>query len=204
EIAADFEHFPIFEQRLHGCERRALLDLAGRDVAGEQASVAAVAALAVGEGNVAGFVRRERQRETAQRGLHRVDTAGLGNNHDPAAFARASDPGLEPLEAAHHFVAGAIELGVARRCRACDSARLRRELGFRLGRPPRRGILRLERRTRFRAHRKGEARLLGRLRLAWRCARLELSIWLALRPPYPGLLPYAAAGRGRIPPPLPS
>ena len=84
EVAADFEHPRIFEQRLHGRERRALLDLPRRDVAGEQAAVAAVAAFAMGERNVTGLVGRERQRKTAQRRLHRVDTRGDGVGRDDA------------------------------------------------------------------------------------------------------------------------
>ncbi len=156
EVAADFEHLRVFEQRLHGRERRALLDLPGRNVAGKQAAVAAVAAFAVGERNVASLVGRERQRETAQRRLHRVDTRGDGIDRDNPQLARARNPGVEPFGTAHDLVAGAIDLRVARRCHARGGARLRRELDFCIGRPTRRALPRFDRRARLHAYRKGK------------------------------------------------
>src|SRR5262249_36600066 len=131
DILADLEHAGVFEQWLHRRERRALLDLIGRDFAGEQTAVAAVAAFAVRQRNVASLVGGERKRETAQRRLHGIEARGLGIERDRAELARARDPGGEPVEAAHDLVAGAIDLGVARGREAGGRERLRRELGLR-------------------------------------------------------------------------
>src|SRR5216683_1715199 len=108
--------------------RSALLDLVGRDLAGEQTAVAAVAAFAMAERNVASLVGGEREREAAQRRLHRIEARGLRIDCDRAELARARDPGGEPVQAAHDFVAGAIDLGVARGREAPSRERLRLEL----------------------------------------------------------------------------
>ena len=72
-VLADLEDALVFQQRLERAERGGLADLVGRDLAGEQAAASAIAALAVGERHVAGFVGCERKRDAAQRRLHRVD-----------------------------------------------------------------------------------------------------------------------------------
>src|SRR5262249_53031620 len=105
----------------------ALLDLVGRDLAGEQTAVAAVAALAVGQRNVASLVGGEREREAAQRRLHGIEARGLRIERDRAELARARDPGGEPGAAAQAFVVGAVDLGVARGRDAGGRERLRRE-----------------------------------------------------------------------------
>src|SRR5262249_30568375 len=150
---------------LNGRDRRALLDLAGRNVAGEQAAVAAVTALAVRERHVAGLVRRERKRETAQRGLHRIDGRGLNIDRDSAELARARNPGVEPLQAAHDFVTRAVDLGVARRSHARGGTRLRREFGFGILPPARRALARLARRAGVHGDGQRKRRLLRGFRL---------------------------------------
>src|SRR5262249_56644345 len=121
-----FEDAGVFEQRLHRLERRALLDLIGRDLAGEQTAVAAVAAFAVGERNVASLVGGERERETAQRRLHRIEVRGLGTDRDRAKLARARATGREAVDGAHDLETGAVALGVARGCEAPTRERSRR------------------------------------------------------------------------------
>src|SRR5262249_29121120 len=103
------------------------LDLVGRDLAGEQTAVTAVAAFAMAERNVASLVGGEREREAAQRRLHRIEARGLRIEREHPELARARDPGGEPVEAAHDLVAGAIDLAVARGGEAGGRERLRRE-----------------------------------------------------------------------------
>ena len=116
---SNFKFWPIFstpavfEQRLHRVERGAFGNLIGRDRALKQAAIA-VAALAVRQRHVAGFVRRQRQRKAAQLRLHRIETRGLGIDGDEALFARALDPGLEAIEGAHGFVFRPIEFLLVR------------------------------------------------------------------------------------------
>ncbi len=66
QVLADLEHARIFEQRLERCERVRLGNLAGRKSFAEQPAVA-IAGLAMSERYVAGLVRRDREREPAQR-----------------------------------------------------------------------------------------------------------------------------------------
>ena len=130
QVLADLEHASILEQRLDGIERCALGDLIGRDLALEQAA-AAVAALPVRQRHVAGLVRSERQREAAQRRLHRIEARGLGVNGDETLVAGALDPGFEPVEAAHRFVFGAVEFLRVRDVEPRGGERLRREFAIR-------------------------------------------------------------------------
>ncbi len=128
QVVPDLERARVFQQRFECRERRALLDLVGRNRAGEQSVAAAVAPFAMGQRDVAGLIGRDRKRKAAQRSLHRVETGGLGLERDHADVARAGDPGIEPVEAAHDLVARAIDLGVARGLDAGRGERLRREL----------------------------------------------------------------------------
>src|SRR5262249_6722760 len=93
-----------------------------------QTAVAAVAAFAMAERNVASLVGGERERETAQRRLHGIEARGLGIERDRAEVARARDPGGQPVEAAHDLVARPIDLGVACGRDARGRECLRREL----------------------------------------------------------------------------
>ena len=104
EILPDLEHACIFKQRLHGVERRALGDLIRRDLALEQAIPSTFAALPVNEWNIAGLIRRDGHGETAQIGLHRVETGGLRVDGDHAQVLRARDPRVESVQTAHCFV----------------------------------------------------------------------------------------------------
>ena len=88
-VLADLEHAAVFQQRLERRERIALGNLVRRKLGREQAGVA-LAGLAMTERHVAGFVRRDREREAAQLGLHRVEAVGLGvERHDAGRSARA-------------------------------------------------------------------------------------------------------------------
>src|SRR5262249_61951698 len=87
--------------------------LVGRNLAGEQTAVAAIAAFAMAERNVASLVGGERERETAQRRLHGIEARGLGIERDRAEVARARDPGGQPVKAARDLVASASDPGVA-------------------------------------------------------------------------------------------
>ena len=135
QILADLEHAFVFEQRLDGVERGALGDLIGRDLALEQAA-AAVAALPVRQRHVAGLVRSQRQREAAQRRLHRIEAGGLGVDGNKTLVAGALDPGLEPVEAAYRFIFGAVEFLAMRGIEPRGSKRLRRQLAVRGARSP--------------------------------------------------------------------
>src|SRR4029077_10343150 len=92
----------------------------------EQAA-AAVAALTVRQRHIAGLVRRQRQREAAQGGLHRIETVGLGVDGDGAEIAGARDPGFEPVEAAHGLVFSAVEFLAARKVEPRRGEYLRRK-----------------------------------------------------------------------------
>ena len=78
-------------------------DLFGRGPAAEQA--VAVAGLAMGQRHVARLVRRDRQRDAAQRRLHRVFADRLDVDRDGAEVEGARDPGIEALDALHDLVA---------------------------------------------------------------------------------------------------
>ncbi len=79
------------------------------------------------ERHVTGLVGRERQREAAKLRLHRIETIGLGVDGDEALVARAFDPGIEPIEAAHGFIFRAIEFLAARGAEPRRRQRLRRQ-----------------------------------------------------------------------------
>ena len=76
---SNFRFWPILSTPLssssvlHRVERGAFGNLIGRDLALEQAAIA-VAALTVRQRHIAGFVRRQRQREAAELRLHRIET----------------------------------------------------------------------------------------------------------------------------------
>src|ERR1019366_6950070 len=82
----------------------------------EQAIAAAV--LFVCKRHVKGFVGRERERETAQSRLHRVEAGGLSVDRDHAQLMRSRDPFLQAGKRAHAFVFAAIDFLLARGFRA--------------------------------------------------------------------------------------
>ncbi len=153
QIVADLEHAHVGEQRLERIERRALGNLIGSDVAAEQAG--ALAALPMAERHVAGFVRRHRERKSAQLRLHRIEARGHHIDGDDTGVARALDPGLEPFDAAHGLIFRAVEFFRARGFGAGACQRLRREraIGLLSSRPAQVGRLRRppERKLRRRA-----------------------------------------------------
>ena len=104
-----------------------LLDLIRRDAAFKQAAAAAVATFAVGERNVAGFVRRQRQRDAAEPRLHRVDAVGFDSDRHGAEVGRARDPGLQPVGRAHDLVARTVERNLAQALDTFFGKRHRRE-----------------------------------------------------------------------------
>src|SRR3954462_13479048 len=104
---ADLHHAPVLEQRLERCEGRGLIDLVGHDLPRIRAALAS--ALAVGERYVAGLILSERQREPAQRRLHRVEPRSLRVHGYGADLISTRDPRIEPIERAHDLVARAID-----------------------------------------------------------------------------------------------
>ncbi len=86
DVEADLEDARRFQQRLQRRQRVAGLDLVRREAGVEQAG--AVAGLLVGERDIAGIVRRERQRDAADLGLHRIDRVRLGLDGEMAGIAQ--------------------------------------------------------------------------------------------------------------------
>ena len=123
QVLPDLEHAPVFQQRLQRGERVGLRDLSLREPAAEQP--VAVARLAVRERHVARLVRRERQRDAAQRRLHRVFADRLGIERDHAGVVGARDPRLEALEVEHDLVGRAVDLHLARLFQPRGRKRLR-------------------------------------------------------------------------------
>ena len=131
QVVADFEHSRVFEQRLHGRERYALLDLPGRDVGRRTGCRCRRRRLCDGRA----ARNRPRWRASASEKPHSV--ACIGSRLVVSVsiaimpqLARARDPSVEPFEATHDLVVGAIDLRVASRGNAGGGERLRRELGF--------------------------------------------------------------------------
>ena len=88
QIVPDLEDAGILQHGLHGLDRLTLANLFGFEAVVEQAL--AGAAFAVGERNVTGFVRRHREREAAQRRLHRIDArVSVEIASTPFSIARA-------------------------------------------------------------------------------------------------------------------
>ncbi len=79
----------------------------------EQVAAAIGAAVFMTERHVTGFIGRNRERETAQLGGHRVEAGGFGIDRDDAEVVSARDPFLQARQRAHAFVFGAVDLGVA-------------------------------------------------------------------------------------------
>ena len=130
---SDLEDACIFHQRLESCERLLLVNLIGCNASGEQAVLAAIAALPVGKRHIARFIRIERKREAAQYRLHGIETRGGDVEcHKPELFC-PGDPGIEPVEGAHDFVTGAIKLRMPCRFRAGSGKRPGRELNLAAG-----------------------------------------------------------------------
>ena len=115
------------------------LDLVGASPPANRSAAAAVAALAVRERHVAGLVRRERQRDAAQLGLHRIDglvVFGVDRDECRGRVARAIQR-LEPVEACgrSRSATGRTESCAAARP-ALRRAPMRRPDRPRLSRPP--------------------------------------------------------------------
>src|SRR5262249_59439113 len=120
----------------------------------------------------------------------RVDARSLNIDRESAELARARDPGVELLQAAHDLVAGALDFGIAGGRDARGGARLRRELGF--------GVFHPARRARLYGWRQRKGRLLRGLRLARRGARRKLAVRLGGRRVDAGELRRAARGGARL------
>ncbi len=105
-----------FKQRTQRGERVGWLDLVRREAGVEQPGAAA--GLLVGERDIAGVVRRQRQRDAAEVGLHRIVDAGHGLEHEVAGIMGARNPCLELVEAADRLVLAAIDRELSRGFRA--------------------------------------------------------------------------------------
>ena len=117
------------QQRLQRGQRIARLDLVRREACVEQAR--AVAGLAVRERHVAGVIRRQRQRDAADIGLHRIAGVRLGVDREATGVPGARDPGVEFCGVADGLVLRAIDRQFFRGFLACRSKRDRRSLGAR-------------------------------------------------------------------------
>ena len=106
-------------------ERVGFRDLVGFEAGVEQAFAAAV--LLVAERHIAGFVRRDGEREAAEAGLHRIEAGGLGVDGDHAEVVGARDPGFQTIERTHALVFRAVDLLLARGLRARGGERDRGE-----------------------------------------------------------------------------
>ncbi len=131
QVLPDFQDALVLEQRLENFQRVFFLDLIGCEACVEQAIAAAV--LFVCKRHVKGFVGRQRERETAQGRLHRVEAGGLGVDRDHAQLMRSRDPFLQAGKRAHAFVFAAIDFLRARGFRARGGERDG-------GESPRRGV----------------------------------------------------------------
>ena len=112
DVEADLQDACGFQQRLQRLQRIARLDLVRREAGIEQAGAAA--GLLVAERNVAGIVRRQRQRNARDLRLHRIDRIRLGLDGEMADIVHPRDPGLERIEAADGLVFLAIDRNFAR------------------------------------------------------------------------------------------
>ena len=86
----------------------------------------------VGERDIAGVVRRERQRDAAHLGLHRIDRIRLGLDGEMAGIVHPRDPGVELGERADGEVLAAVDRRLARGFGARGGERLGREDDVRL------------------------------------------------------------------------
>jgi len=116
QVLPDFQDALVLEQRLENFQRVFFLDLIGCETCVEQAIAAAV--LFVCKRHIKSFVGRQRERETAQGRLHRVEAGGLGVDRDHAQLMRSRDPFLQAGKRAHAFVFAAIDFLLARGFRA--------------------------------------------------------------------------------------
>ena len=118
QVLADLEDGHVLEHRLHRGERVRFRNLAVARLAGEQA--AAVAALAMADRHIAGFIRRHGHGEAAQMRLHRIEAGGLGVDRHMAGLVGAGDPVLQSLQRADGFIAAVVDLLVTQFLRARD------------------------------------------------------------------------------------
>ena len=132
QVLADLEDAALLQQRFERGERRVLGHLFRMEPAAEQSL--AVAALAVRERNVTGLVRRDRERDAAQRGLHRIDAEGLDVDRHDAGVVGARNPGRETIGVADDFVRRPVDLRRARGFQPGGSELLRRRGDSRRGR----------------------------------------------------------------------
>ena len=125
QVLPDLEDAPVFKELLERRERVILRDLIRIERAAEQIAGLAIAAPAVRERDVTGLVRRDRERDAAERRLHRVDAERLDVDRDDAFVIAARDPRLQAVEAAHDLVARPVDPGGKRRLdfRGCECLR---------------------------------------------------------------------------------
>src|SRR6185437_1989189 len=122
-----------FQQWLQRLQRLILLDLVGGESCIEQAD--AVGGALVRERDVRRIVRRQRQRDAADVGLHRIDRARLDVDHELAGVARAENPGVQRIERAYALIRPAIDRQPSRRLftRICERDRRAPEAGGLVG-----------------------------------------------------------------------
>ena len=106
-VLSDFEHPRGFEQRLQQRERLGLCELARREPA---AIEQVVCPLAMSDRDVAGFARRNGERNAHYLGLHRIERGRLGAEGDDAGLERARDPAAEVGGGGDRLVGGNVDL----------------------------------------------------------------------------------------------
>ena len=106
-VLSDFEHPRGFEQRLQQRERLGLSELARREPA---AIEQVVCPLAMSDRDVAGFARRDGERNAHDLGLHRIERGRLGAEGDDAGLERARDPAAELGGGGDRLVGGNVDL----------------------------------------------------------------------------------------------
>ena len=126
DVEADLQNAGGFQQRFQRRKRIAGLDLVRCEAGVEQAGAAA--GLLVAERDIAGIVRRQRQRDTGHFGLHRIDRIGHRLDREMPDIMRPGEPRLKLIEAADGFVLLAIERNFADRFLAGGGKRDRRAL----------------------------------------------------------------------------
>ncbi len=126
DVVADLEDAGRFQHRPQRLDRIGMLDLVGREAGVEQART--TAGLLVRQRHIAGIVRRQRQRDAAEIGLHRIDRVCPDLDRDMAGIMDARDKGVELLERLDRLVFAPVDRKLAQRLFARGGERDRRAL----------------------------------------------------------------------------